>query len=219
MARVFETVTGKEIAGFRHTGTVAAVAFGANGDEIASGDWDGWTEVRSLRGTLVKIHLDADVHSVALSADGRLVAIGANEVADVIDLATRKKIMSLPHEDVVRSIRFSDDGAFLTTTSSDRTRIFDIHGGRELARVQDPDVVAVRASRSSSGSYLDLVESTGGIFRVRREPLRTEDLVDETCRRLTRNLTLWEWRKYLAPEPYAKTCSMLPLPRNAGSSL
>jgi hypothetical protein len=36
--------------------------------------------------------------------------------------------------------------------------------------------------------------------------LRPEDLMDEACRRLPRNLTPEEWRQYLGEEPYRETC-------------
>lgn len=41
---------------------------------------------------------------------------------------------------------------------------------------------------------------------------RSEDLIAEACARLTRNLTLEEWRQYVGDEPYRKTCPNLPGP-------
>ncbi|MGF1537411.1 MAG: hypothetical protein ACFB4J_13150 [Elainellaceae cyanobacterium] len=40
--------------------------------------------------------------------------------------------------------------------------------------------------------------------------LDPNDLIAEACRRLTRNLTLQEWRQYLGDEPYQATCPSLP---------
>jgi WD40 repeat protein len=41
---------------------------------------------------------------------------------------------------------------------------------------------------------------------------RPENLIAETCRRLPRNLTSEEWRKYLGDEPFRPTCPNLPCP-------
>lgn len=39
----------------------------------------------------------------------------------------------------------------------------------------------------------------------------TQDVLTQACARLTRNLTLREWRRYLGDsEPYRKTCPNLP---------
>lgn len=38
--------------------------------------------------------------------------------------------------------------------------------------------------------------------------LRTEDLVSEICRRIDRNLTPVEWKKYMGSEPYRETCKI-----------
>ncbi len=41
----------------------------------------------------------------------------------------------------------------------------------------------------------------------------TQDVLTQACARLTRNLTLREWQRYLGDsEPYRKTCPNLPYP-------
>ena len=42
---------------------------------------------------------------------------------------------------------------------------------------------------------------------------RPEDLIASACARLTRNLTLEEWRNYIGDEPYRPTCPDLSAPR------
>jgi hypothetical protein len=42
--------------------------------------------------------------------------------------------------------------------------------------------------------------------------LRTEDLANEICRRLDRNLTPADWKKYVGNEPYRKTCELSAAP-------
>lgn len=40
--------------------------------------------------------------------------------------------------------------------------------------------------------------------------LKTEDLISDACKRVTRNLSKEEWQKYVATEEYRKTCPSLP---------
>jgi hypothetical protein len=42
---------------------------------------------------------------------------------------------------------------------------------------------------------------------------RLDDLMAAACARLSRNLTLEEWREHLGDEPYRPTCPELPLPK------
>lgn len=58
--------------------------------------------------------------------------------------------------------------------------------------------------------------ATGGLDRDSRVfagvfPTQPEDLIADACSRLTRNLTLDEWRQYLGEDPYRATCPSLPL--------
>jgi tetratricopeptide (TPR) repeat protein len=40
---------------------------------------------------------------------------------------------------------------------------------------------------------------------------QSSDLIEEACQRLTRNLSLDEWKQYFGQEPYTKTCENLPV--------
>src|SRR5690606_8452294 len=40
---------------------------------------------------------------------------------------------------------------------------------------------------------------------------RLEDVISEACNRLSRNLTVEEWKQFFGGEPYRKTCARLPL--------
>jgi len=49
------------------------------------------------------------------------------------------------------------------------------------------------------------------VLTLTRHLLRPQDLIDDACSRLTRNLTVGEWRQYVGAEiPYRKTCANLP---------
>jgi hypothetical protein len=40
--------------------------------------------------------------------------------------------------------------------------------------------------------------------------LRQDDLIEEACRRLPRNLSKQEWREYIGDDAHHKTCPELP---------
>jgi WD40 repeat protein len=42
--------------------------------------------------------------------------------------------------------------------------------------------------------------------------LKTEDLIEQACARLPRNLSREEWNNYMGDEPYSPTCPKLPVP-------
>ncbi|HYW47681.1 MAG TPA: hypothetical protein VE959_32730 [Bryobacteraceae bacterium] len=58
------------------------------------------------------------------------------------------------------------------------------------------------------GGDIDFTEDGRYIQRydLRVEPFLTEDLINETCARMNRNLTSEEWKAYLGSVPYRKTC-------------
>ena len=45
---------------------------------------------------------------------------------------------------------------------------------------------------------------------VRLWPRRPEDFIESACQRLSRNLSLQEWKEHLDDTPYAPTCAALP---------
>ena len=73
---------------------------------------------------------------------------------------------------------------------------------------------AVRAARFAEDQrYLEVASIVGAEVRITRHALRPDDLREDACSRLTRNLTVEEWKEYLGPAiPYRKTCPNLPFP-------
>ena len=72
--------------------------------------------------------------------------------------------------------------------------------------------------RAEQGEEVTLVAFTqGGRFLaaaggsvVGLHPLRLEDLIEQACSHLSRNLVPDEWKQYLNGIPYRKGCSNLP---------
>jgi hypothetical protein len=50
-----------------------------------------------------------------------------------------------------------------------------------------------------------------GTATITRHLFRTDDLIEDACRRVSRNLTPLEWQRYVGPDlEYNRTCPSLP---------
>jgi WD40 repeat protein len=105
-------------------------------------------------------------------------------------------------------VTFSHDGAYLATGSQgDGTRVWEISSGDEVARLNIPGNVGAVVF-SPDDKY---VVAGSGSSNALVWHLPIDDLVEEACKRLTRNLTSDEWNQYFDNKPYRKTCSDPPL--------
>ena len=104
-------------------------------------------------------------------------------------------------------LAFSPCGRYVAAGCEDRTaRVWETTTGMEVTRIHHEGPVSVVAF-SQDGRHLATASSD---CTAKINPLRPEDLVAEAYARLTRNLTLEEWSRYLGDEPYGKTCPHLP---------
>jgi WD40 repeat protein len=118
-----------------------------------------------------------------------------------------KEVAKLGHQDVT-AVEFNSVGSRIVTGSEDGTaRVWETGSGKEVARLtHQAGVTAV----SFSPDRPLLWTASGDV--VRYNYLAPQDLIEQVCERLTRNLTQNEWSKYLATETYQRTCLNLPEP-------
>jgi WD40 repeat protein len=80
---------------------------------------------------------DFEMHSVAFSPDGRLLAIACLDLTACLrEVATGEERSRVTHDDLVWAMAFSPDGRLLATASADNTaRVWDAASGQERTRV------------------------------------------------------------------------------------
>ena len=128
-----------------------------------------------------------------------------------------REVARMTHEGGVVAVAFSPDGRYVVSGSGDGTaRVWEAVSGREVARMMHGgDVTSV--AFSPEGRYV----VSGSDYKTARVWLwRPEDLIEEACHRLPRNLTLEEWQQYVAAEvPYHATCPDKPIPEETPKAL
>ena len=212
-ARIFEAATGKELTRLPHEGAVSSVQFSPDGRYVATGSADNTARIFAVPTgkEIARLSHEGAVSSVQFSGDGRYMATASGDnSAHIFETATGKEITRLNHEGRIFDVQFSADGRYIATGGEDgRTRVFEAATGKEIARLPHQGSVW-RVQFSPDERSLRSLVSTPGHLGVFSDPLVSEDLILETCRRLTRNLTSTEWKTYFPDAPYHKTCREIP---------
>jgi WD40 repeat protein len=156
---------------------------------------------------------------VLFSADGRWLATRSGrsvwlwDVAAILTtrIAEGQELARLVHQKSVQAIAFSPDGRWLATAAGNppgtgKVYLWETATGQAIVEMAYDNWVNSIAF-SPDGRWL---ANGGGDRLVRIWLIQPEDLINEACARLTRNLTQAEWRQYLGDEPYRRTCPNLP---------
>ncbi len=214
-ARVWSATTGEEVVKLNHDFEVWTVAFSPDNQYVATATgfsntaqiWSATTERE-----VAKLNHDSTVITIVFSPDGKLVATASQDkTARVWEATTGKEVARLNHDAEVRAVAFSPDGKYLATASQSNTATVRSLSSEVAKFNHDGEVWAV--AFSPDGKYLATASSDK---TARVHFLKPEDLIDEACSRLRRNLTAEEWERYmnLDLEQYHKTCDNLPVHPN-----
>jgi WD40 repeat protein len=180
--RLWEVGTGRELDVIEHTSVVFSLAYHPTGELLAAGSMDHsvylW-DLSSLRsassqegastGTKPVARLldtltghEHQVHTVAFSADGSLLASGSSDTTVCLwSVAERRMIRTLNgHAHWVRGLVFSPDGSRLISGSADRSlRIWDVAEGRTLEILRGHEHTVRAVAIDPDGSIL----ASGGL--------------------------------------------------------
>lgn len=158
------------------------------------------------------------VRSIALSPDGKILATGGGVYDGNISL------WNLPDGRLLRTIQpndptdvarmfFSPDSQTLATVTafSNLLRLWDVASGRLLdqpARVEE-SLNGVTAAFSPKGAHLATVQKDAIALR----DLIPENWIKAICHTVNRNLTMEEWKDYVASGSYQAPCPEFPTPK------
>ncbi len=145
-ARVWEAMTGKEIARMTHdpfdfdaNDKVYSVAFSPDGKYVVSGSTDNTARVweASTGKEIARMTHDGWIYDVAFSPDGKYVVSGSFDyAARVWEANSGKEVARIIHDDYVFSVAFSPDGKYVVSGSADFTaRVWEAATGQEIARM------------------------------------------------------------------------------------
>ena len=209
--RVIEALTGKQIASIPQQAKIFALAVSPTG-QIATGGDDNTVHLLedfTGRERLPLIAHQDQVNVVSFSGNGRHLVTASVNTVRVIDTATGKEISRpLYRGDWLRAATFSADNRLVAVGGEDgMVEVFEIQTGREISRLSY-QVKVDTLTFSPDGRFLQVVAGDA----LYREPLRPQDLIEEACSRLSRNLTAEEWKKYAPGVTPGKTCPSLPGP-------
>ena len=226
-AVVWDRATGGVVARFKTKGGYSQIIFSPDGRYVAarvSASYSDTSPIPVAAGAVViwnastwkELHAPLQHASgvLAFSSDSKLLATSEDKLlvtgdagytkefnARIWNVATGKQIKLLQHPAGVTAAAFTADDARLVTASSDGARLWDLVTGRAMFLRRNSPIFGIAVS--TDGRYLATADEEGV---VQTWFLRPDDLIDEACRRLTRNLTQDEWREFVADGPYAPTC-------------
>lgn len=198
---------------FSPDGRYLAVLTRGNGpaDEIII--WESRTgeEVRRIPG---------EIYGYNFSDDSRYVVAPLGTQVRVLNLLTGEVIVIETLANIHRSILSPDSEHLLTQSDENLMQVWRVPDGTRELQVEVDMPVPNDLLFSPDQRYIiftghDRPADTDGqpSFDNPRAQFmlwRSQDLIEEGCSRVTRNLTRDEWTQYLGNEPYRKTCPDLP---------
>jgi WD40 repeat protein len=205
-ACVWTALEGDTIACFEHESDVYDAALSPDNRFVISGD--GTTahvwEVQTGK-QLSSVEHGADVYRVGFSPDGKYAVSGGNRLTVVWDPLTGEKIFQIKHDGIVQRVAFSPDGKYIISGDDKTSRIVEVATGQKIALLNHNNLVKAVAISPD-----DRYALSGGFDKTARVWLwHPDDLIQQTCANMFRNLTQEEWNTYLPNRPYQAICPEL----------
>ncbi|MBD2355360.1 serine/threonine protein kinase [Tolypothrix sp. FACHB-123] len=112
-----------------------------------------WKCIHTLQGIG---NVNTEIHSLAFSPDGKILASGDEKIIKLWNLSTQKLINTLSgHSQAVKSVNFSPDGKILASASDDRTiKLWNIHTSQEICTLVGHSHAVKSVAFSPNGQIL-----------------------------------------------------------------
>ncbi|HWT02906.1 MAG TPA: AAA family ATPase [Pyrinomonadaceae bacterium] len=150
---------------------------------------------------------------VKFSPDGQSIAAGLGQNITIWEAATGRPLRVLKNESEVERFAFTPDSKYLAATYREgMAYIWLLQSGTTVSQIalDQPKLLGGREIQFTPDGRFLVVEDSRKEYFVRTVWWHPGDLINEACKRLSRNLTTEEWQQYLPTEPYRKTCPNLP---------
>jgi WD40 repeat protein len=197
------------IAGFALSGDVALsadgalVAFAKGGSLVPQAEvWD--VANGSLVARMEGGREEGDARAVALSPDGRMLAVGGyGTVVRLWDVRTQKVVHVL-HAGNVEALEFSPDGRIVFVSGNDAS-LWDVATGTQIGQRLSLGITnrtaMIDLSADGRRLLMTLANGRGAVWDV--DP---ESWARRACGLANRTLTRAEWRRFLGARPYEPAC-------------
>jgi len=195
-------------------GKEQALAFSPTGHLLAADLGTGAPGVFETDSGRELYRLESNLRSVAFSPDEQRIAAGTwGKTLQILSASTGKEFARTTLPDQVNFVSFSPDGNKLLVGTDKAGHVIAVATGQETSRIETGGrVLAARLVEDQR--FLELASSAGNELRITRNALRPQDLIDDACARLTRNLSREEWNELFGPDiAYRRTCANLPVPQ------
>jgi len=189
-----------------YQGPVRRIAFNRDGAFLATVSGSGvrlW-DARNAELLTVMPHDDLVGGAVINPRDDGLLTFAADQAILWEPRGQRERARLALASEVVGAA-FDTKGDNAAVWGGNTVHIWGIATGKEIATFNVRDEVKT-AAFSPDGKFLVVMDYRG---EVGMYLWRAQELMEEACRRLTRNLTDAEWQMYLGHEPYRSTCPTL----------
>ncbi|MEM7590194.1 MAG: hypothetical protein AAF383_01495 [Cyanobacteria bacterium P01_A01_bin.83] len=159
------------------------------------------------KGEEIAIFDEDEFNKVKSSPNNQYVATASDDgVVKIVEKSTGKETIIF-HEAEIRDLEFSSDSQYFATASSDRTaKLVELKTGQETVIFHEAEIN--RVEFSSDNQHLATGDWGG---TVKLHFLNPQTIIDLTCNKLSQNLSLTMWQRYLGEEPYRQTCPELPI--------